>query len=296
MNTINQTNVLEELLRLLKLEKIEKNIFRGQSQDLGFGNVFGGQVMGQALSAASRTVDPDFHAHSLHGYFMLPGDALKPIVYTVDRIRDGKSFITRRVVAVQNGRAIFSMAASFHKKEPGYEHQDTMPDIEGPDGIEPEVEMARRLSHKIPPAILEKLICKKPIEIRVVNPVNPFAPKARPPEKYVWFRAIDKIPEDAAIHRYMLAYASDFHLVGTALYPHGKTFWSPDMQVASLDHSIWFHREFRMDDWLLYVMKSPNAGMGRGLNIGSIYTRNRVLVASVAQEGLLRPLEKQNHG
>ncbi|MBU1341519.1 MAG: acyl-CoA thioesterase II [Proteobacteria bacterium] len=292
MNVCYDTNVLEELLRLLKLEKIEENIFRGQSQDLGFGNVFGGQVLGQALSAASRTVPPKFHAHSLHGYFMRAGNAVKPIVYTVDCIRDGKSFITRRVVAVQKGQAILSMAASFHTGEPGYEHQDPMPEIEGPDNIESEVEMAGRLSDQIPPVILEKLLCKKPIEIRVVNPVNPFAPKAMPPEKYVWFRAIDKIPDDAAVHRYMLAYASDFHLVSTALYPHGKTFWSPDMQVASLDHSLWFHREFSMDDWLLYVMKSPNAAAGRGLSIGSIYTRDGVLVASVAQEGLIRPLKK----
>lgn len=292
MNVCYNGNVLEELLRLLKLEKIEKNIFRGDSQDLGFGNVFGGQVIGQALSAASRTVNHDFHAHSLHGYFMLPGDATKSIVYTVDRIRDGKSFATRRVVAIQNGRAIFSMAASFHRSESGFEHQSTMPDIEGPDNIEPEVEMARRFSDKIPPEFLEKMLCHKPIEIRVVNPVNPFAPKAMPPEKYVWFRAIDKIPDDTAIHRYMLAYASDFHLVGTALYPHGKTFWSPDMMVASLDHSIWFHRDFRMDDWLLYVMKSPNASKGRGLSIGSIYTRNGILIASVAQEGLMRHVKK----
>ena len=291
MNVCYNGNVLEELLWLLKLEKIEENIFRGQSQDLGFGSVFGGQVLGQALSAASRTVASDFHAHSLHGYFMRAGDATKPIVYTVDCIRDGKSFVTRRVVAVQKGQAIFSMGASFHKNEQGYEHQDTMPVIKGPDGIEPEVEMARRLSGHIPPVILEKLLCEKPIEIRVVNPVNHFDPKPMPPEKYVWFRAIDKIPDDAAIHRYMLAYASDFHLVATALYPHAKTFWSPDMQVASLDHSIWFHREFRFDDWLLYVMKSPNAGKARGLNIGSIYTRDGVLVASVAQEGLLRPLK-----
>jgi len=292
MSICKDGNVLEELLRLLKLEKIEENIFRGQSQDLGFGNVFGGQVIGQALSAASRTMSSDFQAHSLHGYFMLAGDATKPIVYTVDCIRDGRSFGTRRVVAIQNGRAIFSMAASFHMREQGYEHQSDMPDIEGPEGIENDVEMARRLSDKISPDILEKFSCKKPIEIRVVNPIDLFSPKPMPPEKYVWFRAIDKMPDDAAIHRYMLAYTSDFHLVGTSLYPHGKTFWSPDMQVASLDHSIWFHRRFRMDDWLLYVMKSPNAGRGRGLSFGSIYTRQGVLVASVAQEGLIRILKK----
>ncbi len=293
MNVCYDGNVLEELLWLLNLEKIEENIFRGQSQDLGYGNVFGGQVIGQSLSAASRTMGPDFHAHSLHGYFMRAGDATKPIVYTVDCIRDGKSFVTRRVVAVQKGVAIFSMAASFHRGEQGYTHQDPMPDIKGPEGIESEVEMARRLSDQIPPAILEKLLCKKPIELRVVNPVNPFSPTPMPPEKYIWFRAIDKIPtENAAAHRYILAYASDFHLVSTSLYPHGKTFWSPDMQVASLDHSIWFHREICMDDWLLYVMKSPSAAEGRGLSIGSIYTRDGTLVASVAQEGLLRPLKK----
>ena len=292
MNVCYEGNVLEELLQLLALEKIEDNIYRGQSQDLGFGNVFGGQVLGQALSAASRTVESNFHAHSLHGYFMRAGDATKPIVYTIDCIRDGKSFVTRRVVAVQKGHAIFSMAASFHTDEQGYEHQDEMPDIQGPDGIESDVEVARRFSDHIPRASLEKFLCKKPIEIRVVNPVNPFNPKSMPPERYIWFRAIDKIPDDAAAHRYILAYASDFYVASTALYPHGKTFWSPDMQVESLDHSMWFHREFRMDDWLLYVMKSPSACKARGLSIGSIYTRDGVLVASVAQEGLLRPLKK----
>ncbi len=292
MSVCAEGNVLKELLQLLKLEKIEDNIFRGQSQDLGFGNVFGGQVVGQALSAASETVSLGFHAHSLHGYFMLAGDATKPIAYTVDCIRDGKSFVTRRVVAVQNGRAIFSMAASFHRQEQGYEHQNLMPKIDGPEGIESEVEMTRRLSDKIPKPILEKLLCKKPIEIRVVNPMNAFNPKIIPPEKYVWFRAIDKIPDDVAAHRYMLAYASDFHLVGTALHPHGKTFWSPDMQVASLDHSIWFHGDIKMNDWLLYVMKSPRAGKARGLNIGSIYTRDGKLIASVAQEGLMRTIKK----
>ena len=292
MSVCSEGNVLKELLQLLKLEKIEENIFRGQSQDLGFGNVFGGHVVGQALSAASQTVSLEFHAHSLHGYFMLAGDATKPIVYTVDCIRDGKSFVTRRVVALQNGRAIFSMSASFHKKEQGYEHQDSMPDVDGPEGLESDIEMYRRLSDKIPKTIVEKLMCEKPIEIRVVNPMDPFNPKEKLPEKYVWFKAIDKIPDDTAAHRYMLAYASDFHLVGTSLYPHGKTFWSPDMLVASLDHTIWFHGDLKMDDWHLYAMKSPNAGKGRGLNMGSIYTRDGRLVASVAQEGLMRPLEQ----
>jgi acyl-CoA thioesterase-2 len=288
MNVCFQGNVLEQLLDLLKLEKIEENIFRGQSQDLGFGNVFGGQVLGQALSAASRTVDERFQAHSMHGYFMRPGDALKPIVYSVDCIRDGKSFVTRRVVAIQKGRAIFSMSASFQKNEEGFDHQDAMPDVPGPEGIEPEIEMAHRLSEKIPARLLEKLICPKPIEIRLVNPMDPFAPEKRPPVKYVWFKAIGAMPDDRAAHRYMLAYASDFHLVGTSLYPHGRTFWSQDMQVASLDHTLWFHRDFRMDDWLLHAMKSPNACKGRGLSIGSVFTRDGRLVATVAQEGLIR--------
>lgn len=292
MYECSEGNVLEELLRLLKLEKIEENIFRGQSQDLGFGNVFGGQVLGQALSAATQTVSEHLCAHSLHGYFMRAGDATRPIVYTVDCIRDGKSFVTRRVVAVQNGQAIFSMAASFHKKESGFDHQDEMPDVKGPEGIESEIQMAARLSHMIPKPVLDKLLCQKPIEVRLVNPVNPFAPEKMPPHKYIWFRAISKMPEDMATHRYILAYASDFHLVSTSLYPHGKTFWSTDMQVASLDHAMWFHRDFKMDQWLLYATHTPSAHMGRGLSQGRVFTRDGKLVASVVQEGLIRPVGK----
>ena len=290
MGVCVEGNVLEDLLERLKLEKIEENIYRGASQDLGFGNVFGGQVLGQALSAASRTVDNDFTAHSLHGFFMRPGDATQPIVYTVDCIRDGRSFVTRRVVAVQKGRAIFSMASSFHRGDEGFDHQDPMPQVQGPEGLDSESEAAEKLRDKIPPQILEKLVCKKPIEVRVVDQMNPFDPKPMPPVKHLWFRAIDALPDDPAVHRYILAYASDFHLVSTALYPHGKTFWSPDMQVASLDHAIWFHRDFRMDDWLLHVIRSPSASGGRGLNFGSIYTRDGKLVASVAQEGVMRPV------
>jgi len=290
-------NVLEELLKLLKLEVIEENIFRGQSQDLGFGNVFGGQVLGQALSAASQTVPVERRAHSLHAYFMRPGDALKPIVYTVDCIRDGRSFTTRRVLAVQKGRAIFSMSASFQVDESGFDHQDTAPPVPGPEGLERELDAARRLADKIPAGLREKLLCRKPIEIRHVNPVDPFAPEKKEPVKFVWFRAIDRMPDDVAAHQYLLAYASDFNLVATSLYPHGFTFWQPEMQVASLDHAMWFHRDFRMDDWLLYAMESPNACKARGLSIGRIFTRDGKLVASVAQEGLIRyrgPVTKEN--
>jgi acyl-CoA thioesterase-2 len=288
MTVCVQGNVLEELLKLLKLEKIERNIFRGPSQDLGFGNVFGGQVLGQALSAACQTVTAERRAHSLHAYFMRPGVATKPIVYTVDCIRDGKSFTTRRVVAVQNGRAIFFMSASFQIDEPGFDHQDEAPRVSGPEGLEPDIEIARRLADKIPSGIREKILCAKPIEIRQANPVDPFAPRKMAPKKYVWFKAIDRMPDDFAAHQYMLAYASDFNLVATSLYPHGHTFWEPDIQAASLDHAMWFHRDFRMDDWLLYVMDSPNACKARGLSLGKIYTRDGRLVATVAQEGLIR--------
>ena len=288
MSVCIEGNVLEELLKLLKLEKIEENIFRGQSQDLGYGSVFGGQVLGQALSAAYQTVPQERRAHSLQAYFLRSGDAAKPIVYDVDCIRDGKSFTTRRVVAIQKGRAIFSMSASFQVDEPGFEHFEKAPTVPGPEGIESELQFATRIAAHIPDPIREKIMCRKPIEIRPVNPINPFAPEKREPVRYTWFKAIDKLPDDPSVHQYLLAYASDFGLVVTSLYPHGHSFWEPAMQVASLDHAMWFHREFRMDDWLLYAMASPNACKARGLNNGRIYTREGKLVASVTQEGLIR--------
>jgi len=288
MNVCHEDNVLEELLRLLKLEKIEETIFRGQSQDLGFGSVFGGQVLGQALSAAYQTIQSDRKAHSLHAYFLRMGDANKPIIYDVDCIRDGKSFTTRRVVAIQKGQAIFNMSASFQVDEPGFDHQDKAPEITGPEGIESELELAMAVADKIPESIREKILCKKPIEFRPVNPIDPFSPEKREPVGYTWFKAIDKMPDDFRVHQYMLAYASDFGFVTTSLYPHGHSYWERDMQVASLDHALWFHRDFRMDEWLLYVMKSPNAYKAKGLNNGKIYTKEGKLVASVSQEGLIR--------
>ncbi len=288
MNECVEENVLQELLKLLKLEKIEENIFRGQSQDLGFHSVFGGQVLGQALSAASRTVPETRQAHSLHGYFMRPGDSQLPIVYTVECIRDGKSFTTRRVVAVQKGQAIFSMSASFQIKEEGFDHQDTMPEVPGPDGLESQMEIAKRYADKIPSAIRSRILCAKPIEIRQIDPIDPFAPDKRVPVRHVWFRAINPIGDDMSAHKYLLAYASDFNLLGTALYPHGYTFWDPRIQMASLDHAMWFHREFRMDDWLLYTMESPSVSKALGLSIGRIFTQKGDLVATVTQEGLIR--------
>ena len=288
MSVCAENNVLEELLRLLKLEKIEEHIFRGQSQDLGFGSVFGGQVLGQALSAAYQTVAPGRRAHSLHAYFLRMGDANQPIVYDVDAIRDGKSFTTRRVVAIQKGQAIFSMAASFQIAESGFDHQDRAPRVEGPEGLASEIELAMKVAKRIPASIRDKILCKKPIEIRPVDPINPFAPEKRVPRKYIWFKAIDTLPDDPMVHQYLLAYASDFNLVDTALYPHGHSYWEREMQVASLDHALWFHRDFRMDQWLLYVINSPNACWAKGLNQGQIFTREGRLVASVTQEGLIR--------
>lgn len=283
------SRVLDELLQLLQLEKQEENLFRGRSQDLGFGAVFGGQVLGQALSAASRTVPPERGAHSLHGYFLRAGDADRPIVYQVDPIRDGSSFSTRRVVAIQNGKAICSVAASFHSAEEGFVHQFPAPGtVPPPEEVEPELHWVQQYRDRIPEHIRAKLLCDKPIEMRVVDPINPFAPEPREPHKYVWLKAADTLPDDPAVHRYLLAYASDFHLVGTALFPHGRTFWDPGMQVASLDHALWFHAPFRMDQWLLHAMDSPSAGQGRGFNRGAVYTRDGTLVASVAQEGLIR--------
>ena len=288
MSECRDATVLDDLLRMLKLEKIEENIFRGQSQDLGFGNVFGGQVLGQALSAAYQTVPAQRRVHSLHAYFLRPGDAQRPIVYNVDCIREGKSFTTRRVVAVQKGRAILNLAASFQIDEPGFDHQDTAPQPEGPEGLATDLELALKIADQIPEPMREKVLCRKAIEIRPVDPVNPFAPEKRKPLRYVWFKAIDRLPDDPVVHQYMLAYASDFGLVLTSLYPHGHSFWQPQMQVASLDHAMWFQRPFRMDEWLLYVMESPSAAGARGLSNGRIYTRDGKLVAVVAQEGLIR--------
>ncbi len=292
----SETHVLEELLNLLKLEPIEENIFRGQSQDLGFGNLYGGQVLGQALSAAYQTVPPERRAHSLHAYFLRPGDVKKPIIYNVDCIRDGKSFTTRRVVAVQGGRAIFNLAASFQIDEPGFDHQDPAPTVPGPEGLASEFELVNRIADQIPASIREKLLCRRPIEVRPVDPMNPFAPEKREPLRFNWIKAIDRMPDDAAIHQSLLAYASDYGLVGTSLYPHGQSFWQPAMQMASLDHVMWFHRPFRMDEWLLYAMQSPNACKARGLALGRIYDRRGNLVATAGQEGLIRFHAKDGTG
>jgi acyl-CoA thioesterase-2 len=286
-------SVLDQLVTLLSLEKIEENLFRGQSQDLGWGQVFGGQVLGQALSAAAQTVPKNDdgsprHVHSLQAYFLRPGDAKRPIVYDVDRIRDGASFTTRRVVAIQFGRPIFQCAASFQSVEDGFEHADPMPPTNGPDGLTSERDEWLKHAEKLPEPVRTMATAERPIELRAVDPVDPFRPEKKGVDHAVWMRASGRLPDDDALHRYLLAYCSDFSFVPTAMRPHGATWVTPTMQVASIDHCMWFHRPFRLDDWLLHVMHSPSASGARGLVRGSIYTRDGVLVASTAQEGLIR--------
>jgi acyl-CoA thioesterase II len=281
--------ILDELVTLLALEPIEHNLFRGQSQDLGWGTVFGGQVVGQALSAAVQTVPPERHVHSLHAYFLRPGDVGKPIVYEVDRIRDGSSFTTRRVVAIQSGQAIFNLAASFQKLEKGFEHQDPMPDVPKPDTLPTEQERIAPHVAKLPRVLRERALADRSFEVKpVAPPGDPFLPGAREPARMIWLRADGRLPDDPALHRYLLAYASDYSFIATALLPHGVTWLTPGMQVASLDHCIWFHQPFRVDEWLLHVMDSPAAAGARGLVRGRVFTEDGRLVASTAQEGLIR--------
>lgn len=287
------SEVLDKLVQLLALERIELNLFRGQSQDLGWGQVFGGQVLGQSLSAAAKTVPEDRPVHSFHGYFLLTGKVDRPIVYDVDRIRDGRSFTTRRVVAIQDGQAIFSMSASFQVEEPGFDHQDAMPQVPGPDGLASQVELAKRSAAHLPSPLRERFTAEPPIEIRPVEPMNMLAPKPRPPQAAFWVRSNGALPADPALHRYLLAYASDFNFLSAAMYPHGTSWLMPRMQVASIDHAMWFHRPFRMDEWLLQVVESPSASGGRGLARARYFTQDGRLVASAAQEGLIRRREKK---
>ncbi|HSC85240.1 MAG TPA: acyl-CoA thioesterase II [Pseudomonas sp.] len=282
------SRVLDDLVALLSLEAIEENLFRGVSQDLGFRQLFGGQVLGQSISAASQTVESGRHVHSMHGYFLRPGDPTLPVVYQVDRVRDGGSFSTRRVTAVQKGAPIFTCAASFQADEEGFHHQIQMPDVPGPEELKSETELAQLVAHLLPERMRERAVSAKPIEIRPVTRSNPFDPKPCEPAKYVWFRADGALPDIPAIHKYILAYASDFNLLTTSMLPHGVSVWQKFMQVASLDHSLWFHRNVRADEWLLYAMDSPWAGNARGFARGSIFNRQGELVASVAQEGLIR--------
>jgi len=279
---------LDALLALLDLEPLEVNIYRGRNRDLGTGRVFGGQVFAQALVAARRTVDGPREAHSVHGYFILPGDLKAPIVYFVDRLRDGNSFTTRRVTAIQHGQAIFNLSASFHIAEPGLEHQSASPEAPAPERLAPELELIREMADRLPESLRPVLTQDRPIDFRPVQPLDPFRPEKRAPLRQVWLRALGQLPDDPLVHQAVLAYASDYGLLTTALQPHSVSYRSRGLQMASLDHSLWLHRPFRADEWLLYVMDSPVAAGARGFARGTIFTRDEVLVASVAQEGLMR--------
>lgn len=283
------SEILRDLVELLALEKIEEDHFRGRAVDPGWGTLFGGHVLGQALSAAAQTVPADRPVHSLHSYFLRPGRVDRPVLYVVDRIRDGKSFTTRRVVAVQAGRPIFNLAASFQVEEEGFDHADRMPEgVPGPDTLRSMHDLALRVADRIPEPLRARFTTPQPIELRPVVPLDPFAPKVGPPEHQVWFRADGALPDDPSLHRYLLAYASDHQFLPTAMRPHGVSWLTKGMQVASVDHAMWFHRPFRMDEWLLHVIESPSASGARGLVRGRFFAQDGRLVASTAQEGLIR--------
>lgn len=278
---------LQRLVQQFELERLEVNLFRGESRDIGSPQVYGGQVLGQALTAAYATIEGRV-VHSLHAYFLRRGDFNLPIVYQVDRSRDGHSFSSRRVIAIQNGAPIFTFSASFQAPEPGLDHQARKPDVPPPEALQewrgPGEGSLARISEKM----REFLVTQRPFELRPVEDATVRGREPREPVQHVWFRAVDRLPDDERMHQCLLAYVSDFNLLGTALLPHGMVQGSGRLMMASIDHAMWFHRSFRFDDWLLYSMDSPSASGARGFARGAVYTRDGRLVASTAQEGLMR--------
>src|SRR4051812_20876498 len=285
---------LADLRQQLELERLEVNLFRGQSRDTGGPQVFGGQVLGQALKAASATIDDGRVVHSLHAYFMRRGDFSKPIVYSVDRSRDGGSFSTRRVLAIQNGEQIFICSASFQTPEPGLEYQASAPRVPPPEELKPFTKPPQTALEKLPEKLRRWLEIERPFEFRPVQAYNPLAPVACEPVRQIWMRAVDKLPDDDALHRCLLAYISDYWLLDTSTMPHGSSFLRGNLIMASIDHAIWFHRAGRVDEWLLYSLDSPSSSGARGFARGSLYSRSGVLVASTAQEGLIRLVQSQS--
>jgi acyl-CoA thioesterase-2 len=281
------SNAIAEILDLLDLERLEENLFRGRSPQVHWQRVFGGQVIGQALVAACRTVE-DRKPHSLHGYFLLAGDPTVPIIYEVDRIRDGRSFTTRRAVAIQHGRPIFALTASFQVDEPGFDHAMSMPEVPPPEGL-PEIAEVMSAIPSMPQLVRAWYERERPIEIRPVDMGRRFRSADGGDTGFqVWIRTTGPLPDDPAIHRCVLAYASDLTLLDTSLVPHGRSVLEDAIQAASLDHALWFHRPFRADEWLLYAQDTPSASGARGFARGLVYDRAGRLVASVAQEGLVR--------
>ncbi|PTM40448.1 acyl-CoA thioesterase II [Bosea sp. 124] len=283
------SQISDSLMSILDLEPLERNLFRGRSPKVGWPRVFGGQVIAQSLYAACKTVEGR-QPHSLHAYFLLAGDPEIPIVYEVDRLRDGRSFTTRRVLAIQKGEAIFAMSASFQVEEPGYDHQMPMPDVPMPEDLPDRDAMNRGILPNMPKAVRAYYQRERPIEIRPVE-FERYAGGAGPmdPKFHVWLRALQPLPDDPAIHQAVLAYASDLMLLDSSLIAHGTTVFDEKIQGASLDHALWFHRPFRADEWLLYAQDSPSTSGARGFSRGLVFDRQGRLVASVAQEGLIRP-------
>ena len=286
---------LQDFIDLLNLEPIEDNLFRGYSPNEHWQRVFGGQVIGQALMAAERTVHGRV-CHSLHAYFLRPGDPKRPIIYEVDRSRDGRSFTSRRVVALQHGKQIFNMAASFQVKEKGLTHQIKCPKVPPPEDLEDDYERRKKASAHLPREVKKHFLRKRPIEMRSIRPTNFINPEKSPPYQQVWFRVSEKFPAKTgqALHQCALAYMSDMTLLDTCTNPHGVNWLKDNVQMASLDHAMWFHRPFRVDDWLLYDQASPSASGARGFNTAHIFNRKGILVASVTQEGLMRCVDKKN--
>jgi acyl-CoA thioesterase II len=282
--------LLDDLLKVMTLERLELDLFRGESRDIGSPQVFGGQVLGQALMAATATVENRV-VHSLHAYFLRRGDFNAPIVYEVDRARDGNHFSTRRIVAIQHGAQIFNMSASFQAAESGVEHQLTMPDVPPPEELQDLETYVRDLLPRLPPSMHRVLEQKRPFEFRPVDPPSFLKPQKFSPLKNIWFRAVARLPDDEALHRCLLAYASDFNLLDTAMMPHAISVTMPQVVIASIDHAMWFHRNVRVDDWLLYATDSPSASGARGFTRGSVFARDGRLVASTSQEGLVRVIQ-----
>ncbi|RVC56114.1 acyl-CoA thioesterase II [Mesorhizobium sp.] len=283
------TAAMDELLDILDLEQLEHNLYRGRSPKLDWQRVFGGQTIAQALVAAQRTVEPERHVHSLHGYFMRPGDTKVPIIYEVDRIRDGGSFTTRRVVAIQHGQAIFSLEASFQRDEIGLEHQVPMPqDVPAPDNLLSQRELLGKFGEAVPDGIKRYWERDRPIEMKPVMLKHYTSREKLEPKQNIWIRTTGPVPADRATQAAVLAYLSDMTLLDTSTFAHGRAIFDRDIQAASLDHAMWFHRSHALDDWILYTQDSPSTQGSRGFTRGSLFARDGTLIASVAQEGLIR--------
>lgn len=280
--------LVSELITLLDVEELDTDLYRGARQPGGVGRVFGGQVVAQALQAAQRTISDAKVAHSLHAYFMRPGDENFPILYRVVRDFEGRSFANRRIIAMQKGQPILNMTASFQLPAEGLRHQDPMPDVPQPETLRSERDLRAEMEEQVPEKLRRLFLRARPIELRPVNPRNWFSPAKSEARQYSWFRVVSPLPDDPSLHRALLTYASDMTLLGTSMLPHGVSWVSGAVQTASLDHAIWLHEPFRADDWLLYATDSPWSGHSRGFNRGSIYSRDGSLVASVTQEGLIR--------